>query len=118
MNRNKKFAIYGLVMSAVVLSATLISVALTQNDVPPALDDDQDITDLIVGSGTIQFIELEGGFYGIISDDGEQYLPLNLPQEFEQDGLGVQFTLEVVEDHFSFFMWGVSVEIIDIAILE
>ncbi|MFO7678394.1 MAG: hypothetical protein R6V50_08475 [Thermoplasmatota archaeon] len=118
MNRNKKFAIYGLVISAVVLSTTLISVALTQNDVPPPLDDEQQDDGFIVGTGTIQYLELEGGFYGIVSDDSENYLPLTLPEEFEEDGLRVQFTLELLEDHFSIYMWGTVVEIIDIAEIE
>jgi hypothetical protein len=118
MKRNKKFAIYGLVVSAVVLSATLISVALTQNETLPALDDEQNIDEYIVGTGTIQYFDLEGGFYGIVSDDGEQYLPLNLSSEFEEDGLCVQFTVELVEDHFSFIMWGVLVDIIDLEIIQ
>ena len=37
--------------------------------------------DIVEGSGTITYINLEGGFYGIVADDGEHYVPINLPSE-------------------------------------
>jgi len=46
---------------------------------------------VISANGTIKYIPLEGGFYGIVTDKGERYLPLNLPEEFKEDGLRVWF---------------------------
>jgi hypothetical protein len=46
---------------------------------------------IVVGTGTIEFLDFEGGFYGIISDDGERYDPLNMNQEFQVNGLRVYF---------------------------
>jgi len=45
----------------------------------------------ISGNGTVQLINLEGGFYGIAGDDGLKYDPTNLKKEFRQDGLHVHF---------------------------
>jgi hypothetical protein len=71
-----------------------------------------------VGSGVIKFIEIEGGFYGIFSDDGEKYDPLNLPDEFKHDGLKVNFKLRVVRNQMSFHMWGKLVYLLDIEIID
>ena len=43
----------------------------------------------IITSGIIKYINLEGGFYGIIGDDGENYDPLNLPDNYRIDGLRI-----------------------------
>jgi len=70
--------------------------------------------DIVVGTGEIQFIDLEGGFYGIVSDNGEHYDPINLPSEFEEDGLRVEFKLKILENQDSIHMWGAVVEILEI----
>ena len=65
-------------------------------------------------TGTIQYNDFEEGFYGIVGDDGEAYDPINLPTEFEEDGLRVKYTIEILEDQVGFHMWGTIVEIIEI----
>jgi inhibitor of cysteine peptidase len=69
---------------------------------------------IIQGSGTIQFNDFEGGFYGIVGDDGENYDPINLPLEFEEDGIRIKYTLKILEDQVSIHQWGTMVEIITI----
>lgn len=73
----------------------------------------------IQGKGTIKYLSFEGGFYGIVGDDGKHYDPLNLPQEFRVDGLRVRFTAArdhaVMTDNIvSFHMWGYIVRLISI----
>ncbi len=46
----------------------------------------------IDGKGTIHYEDLEGGFYGILADSGERYLPINLDDTFKTDGLRVKFS--------------------------
>jgi heat shock protein HslJ len=67
------------------------------------------------GVGTVRFIELEGGFYGIITPEGDNYLPLNLPEEFQVDGLQVTFSAREERDVSTVFMWGTPVRIDTIA---
>ena len=74
--------------------------------------------DIVSGTGTVKFIDLEGGFYGILGDDGENYDPINLSQEFQEDGLRVRFEVKIREDVVSIHMWGTPVEIIKIEKLE
>jgi hypothetical protein len=40
--------------------------------------------------GVVKRIELEGGFYAILGDDGVTYDPINLPADFQTDGLAVE----------------------------
>ncbi|KMQ50750.1 hypothetical protein CHISP_2273 [Chitinispirillum alkaliphilum] len=59
--------------------------------------------------GVVTYIELEGGFYGIITPDGEKYRPLNLPEEFKKDGLEVEFRGEIQDDAIGIHMWGKAI---------
>ena len=74
--------------------------------------------DVISGKGTIEFINLEGGFYGIVGDDAKNYDPLNLSQEFQVDGLRISFQVKERKDVDTFHMWGIPVEIIEIEKLK
>ncbi len=66
-------------------------------------------------SGRIVRMELEGGFWGIISDQGERFDPMNLPRDYRQEGLLVNGHLVVREDMAGTHMWGRIVEIKDIS---
>jgi hypothetical protein len=65
-------------------------------------------------TGTVTLIELEGPFYGIIGYDSEKYDPINLPVDFQKDGLRVKFTARIRNDMASIHMWGKIIEIIRI----
>ena len=67
--------------------------------------------DIVRGTGTVKFINLEGGFYGIIGDDGKNYDPINLSQEFHEDCLSVRFEAKIRDDLAGIHMWGTIVEI-------
>jgi hypothetical protein len=75
----------------------------------------------VSGTGTIRFLSFEGGFHGIIGDDGKNYDPSNLGQEFRVDGLRVRFVLRIMypfggvtDSH----MWGALVSVINIERLD
>ena len=71
----------------------------------------QEAGDVVTGTGTIEFIEVEGGFYGLIADDGTHYFPQNLSENFQINGTRVRFELTVAEQQDSFYMWGIQVHI-------
>jgi len=73
--------------------------------------------EIIAATGTIKYIPLEGGFYGIETDKGEKYLPLNLPAEFKEDGLKVWFKAKPRRGA-TIQMWGKPVEILEIKLIE
>ena len=68
----------------------------------------------ITSAGTITYIDLEGGFYGFIASDGAQYLPLDLPDEYKQDGLVVDITGVIDTDVMTIQMWGQPLRILSI----
>ena len=65
-------------------------------------------------SGTVVYLSFEGGFYGIKGDDGKNYDPTNLPEEFRKDGLRVQFEAKQLKNQVSFHVWGNIVELVHI----
>lgn len=68
--------------------------------------------------GTIKFIPLEGGFYGIITSTNEKLDPINLPKEFQKDGLKISFSYNERNDLYSFHMWGKIIELTKIKLDE
>ena len=66
---------------------------------------------MIIETGTVTYVDLEGGFYGIAGEDNTNYDPVNLEEDFREDGLEVEFTAYPVEDMMSIRMWGQLVEI-------
>ena len=73
---------------------------------------------IMKGQGEITFVELEGGFYGIVTDQGEQLDPSNLPPEFKREGVKVKFKVKLQEAGPSIRMWGKQVEVLDIKELK
>ena len=65
----------------------------------------------IATTGTVQYQNLEGGFWGIVADDGTKYDPINLAEEFQQEDLRVSFRAKPRRDMFSHHMWGSLIEI-------
>jgi len=65
-------------------------------------------------SGVVRYYELEGGFYGIRTEEGETYNPINLPAEFRQDGLPVWVKVRLRNDMMGIHQAGPLVEIIEI----
>ncbi|MFA6074902.1 MAG: hypothetical protein WCV63_06410 [Negativicutes bacterium] len=68
-------------------------------------------------SGTIQHIDLEGSFWGIVATDGTHYEPTNLSDDYKHDGLAVQ-VVAVKKDLYNVHMWGKIIEIISISRIE
>ena len=64
----------------------------------------------VSGKGTILHFDIEGGFYGIVSDKGEHFLPENLSEEFQQDSLRVYFE-GVITNKATIQMWGKTVKL-------
>ena len=69
-------------------------------------------------SAQIYYQDIEGGFWGIISDNGSKYVPIDdIPSEFQTDGIHVSADVEIVE-MLGTLMWGQYVKIISISLQE
>jgi len=74
--------------------------------------------EVISSIGTVTYVDSVGGFYGIISDDGENYDSIDLGSEFQEEGLRIRFEAKLRDDIRSIHMWGKVIEITKIEKLE
>ncbi|MFA7199380.1 MAG: DUF333 domain-containing protein [Methanoculleus sp.] len=92
-----------------VIALTLLGTVIACGCMAAGGEDDP--ADRVFGNGTITYVDLEGGFYGIIADDGMHYLPADLPEEFRSDGLRVGFVVDIANETATIQQWGTPVEI-------
>jgi len=69
--------------------------------------------DKVSDSGIVIYSDLEGGFYGIISDGGDHYLPENLTSDFQKDSLRILFE-GVITNRLTTVMWGRTITLTNI----
>ena len=62
-------------------------------------------------TGTVNWIAIEGGFWAIKSTPDITYEPINLPEEFQKEGLKVILNATIREDLGSYRMVGPIIEI-------
>ena len=67
---------------------------------------------VVINVGTIVWMELEGGFYGIITDNGARYDPINLGSNYQIRGQRIFFIALKSANQGSFHMWGTIIDII------
>lgn len=60
--------------------------------------------------GKVIKVNLEGGFWGIVDDAGQEWLPINMPEQLKVDGAAVEISAQEV-DVMSMFNWGTAIEI-------
>jgi len=63
-------------------------------------------------NGTIKYINIEGGFWGIISTSGQQFLPVNLPSSYQVHGASISCNYRPAKQMDSFIQWGLAIQII------
>lgn len=92
---------FGLLLLLQLLLLTACAGSWAENSGPDeARSERREIT------GRIVWVPLEGGFFGLVGDDGRQFEPLNLPEAFRKDGLPVLVTGRLAPPAVSFRMWG------------
>ncbi len=62
--------------------------------------------------GKVTWQTLGTGFWGIIDDNGGEWLPVNMPEQLKQDGKIVKVTIKETTGSSSVFMWGTPVKVI------
>ena len=87
--------------------------------VEPAVSPDSTMaTDIVMGTGLIVHMDLEGGFYAIQSDDGTTYDPRSLLEEFQVDSLRVSFKLRIIPDAMGTHQVGPIVDVVEMTRAE
>ena len=75
------------------------------------------VQDVISFKGRVVYRNFEGGFWGIISDDGQRYDPLVLPEQFQIEGLRVAGKVRR-RNVAHFHMWGTIVELVKLKAVD
>jgi hypothetical protein len=77
-----------------------------------------DTVEPVYHAGTVEMtaivhhVGLEGGFWGLTGENGQNYDPLNLPEALQEAGLKVKFWLRMRKDIATTHMWGTPVQIV------
>jgi inhibitor of cysteine peptidase len=71
----------------------------------------------IIATGTVRYLDISGGFWGIVGDDGKNYDPMGLAPAFQKEGMRVRFEAIPETDMMSSRMWGALVKITHIEAL-
>ena len=70
--------------------------------------------DAIIFVAEVRWISVEGGFFGLVAEDGRKFFPLNLPQEFKKEGLKIKVKGNIKKGIATVQMWGAPIEIREI----
>lgn len=66
----------------------------------------------------VKYIDLSGGFWGLVTADGLHYQPINLDISCQQEDIELEVEGKELLDTISIFMWGKSFEITSFKILS
>ncbi len=59
----------------------------------------------MVLKGIAKYIELEMGFWGIVTEEAD-YFPLNMPEQLKANNTQIECTVEILEDVVTMHNWG------------
>ncbi len=96
----------------IALLVTALGLASCYDIGPQKASDQQtaQTTTLSVG-GTVVFREKNGGFFGILADNGGQSEPVNLDPAFHTEGLRVRITGRLDTSHLGKHQWGNPIDL-------
>jgi hypothetical protein len=67
---------------------------------------------------TVNYYDIEGGFYGLISQTGDKLLPMNLAKQFKFQGTVLKVKGELIKDMMTIQQWGQPFRIIDVELIK
>ena len=67
--------------------------------------------------GKVVYQNLGTGFWGIEDPKGNQWRPVNMPNQIKYEGKEVTIVAKEIEEDMSIFMWGTPVKIISFSTL-
>lgn len=69
-------------------------------------------------TATIKYMNLEGGFFGLITKEGKHWLPMNLKKEFHQDGAVIKVQGHEIKGMMTIQQWGTPFSITHIELIS
>jgi hypothetical protein len=71
----------------------------------------------MIVKGTVLYVELSGGFWGVEDSNGQQWRPEKMPKALQKKGMFVELDCLVSKKTMSIFMWGTTIQITDYKII-
>ena len=68
-------------------------------------------------TGKVVYQNLGMGFWGIEDTKGNQWRPVNMPEQLKHEGKEITVEIKEMEEDMSMFMWGVAVKIVSFSTL-
>lgn len=75
-------------------------------------------SEAITITGTVTYKDLEGGFFGLIAEDGKRYLLQKFPNKYRQHGLVVKVTGTLRTDIMTIQQFGTPLEADEVEIID
>lgn len=72
----------------------------------------------IVFTATVKYMNLEGGFFGLITKEGKHWLPMNLKKEFQLDGAVLKVTGYAKKNMMTIQQWGIPFTITHVELIK
>lgn len=69
-------------------------------------------------TATVIYMNLEGGFYGLLTKEGQHWLPMNLKNEFKKNGAVVKVKGHEIKGMMTIQQWGKPFSITDIQLIN
>ncbi len=88
------------------------------NEVNSASEDNSEMKSNSVITATVTYIDLEGGFFGLVTEEGDKYLPMNLMPEHRKEGTVLSFKAKQLKALATIQQWGTPIELVDAKILS
>lgn len=116
MKKALQLSLLLLYLSPIVLSAQAADDAPTTEaaTVQPVK---QDAPEQLQFTGTITYVDVEGGFYGITAADGRRFVALNLPFMLKEANTPVAVEAVPAEGVIGIHMWGSYIKLHSISVL-
>jgi len=67
---------------------------------------------------TVKYFDFEGGFYGLISNEGKKFLPMNLTKKYRVDGTLLEVKGKVIKDMMTIQQWGTAFNITEVNLIK
>jgi hypothetical protein len=63
-------------------------------------------------NGKVVYQNLGTGFWGIVDNKGNEWRPVNMPDQLKTEGKKVKIVAHKAEEGMSIFMWGEAIDIV------
>ncbi len=106
-------------MKYLVIMLSVLALAACQQTEPEkntsATIKEQNTTMITV---TVKYLEFEGGFYGLVTQDGKKLLPMNLAPEYRKAGTVIKVSGKQLTDVMTIQQWGTPYQISEVELVK